>query len=285
MGTINPAQHFHLDRDLGSITPGKLADIAIVGDVSVKGWRTTDILRVYVGGRLIAQHGKLAVDIPRVYTYPEKVRKSMAVAPKFTGPEFSVPAPTDSGHVNTRVIGLIEFENLSESLIRELPVTRGEVRANVAEDVLKICVVGRYKVNAGKISKGFVTGFKMKEGTIAESVSHDCHNIMVLGSNDDDMATAVNAVIEMQGGVAVANKGEVMGRMALPIGGLISEYDITECNNRVNELVKLIAGLGCSIHMPLMHLAFLSLSTSPWLKITDRGYVEAQNYRIVPLFA
>ena len=284
MGTINPAQHFHLDRELGSITPGKLADIAIVGDISVRGWRTTDILRVYVGGRFVAQQGKLVVDIPRVYTYPENVRKSMAVAPRLTGPEFAVRAPADSGHVKTRVIGLIEYENLSESLRIELPVMRGEVKTNLAEDILKICVVGRYKVNAGKISKGFVTGFKMKEGAVAESVSHDCHNIMVLGTNDDDMATAVNSVIEMQGGVAVANKGKVLGKMALPIGGLISEYDITECNNRVNELVKLMAGLGCPIHMPLMHLAFLSLSTSPWLKITDRGYVEAQNYRIVPLF-
>ena len=284
MGTINPAEHFRLDRDLGSVTPGKLADIAVVSDVSAKGWRTTDNLKVYVGGKLVAERGKLLVDIPRVYTYPDKVRKSMQIDPKLTGNDFKTRAPVKAGKVKTRVIGLIEFENLSESLVKDLQTTDGEVTANVTEHLLKICVVGRYKANAGKVAKGFVTGFKMKEGAIAESVSHDCHNIMVLGANDDDMAMATNSVIEMQGGVAVVRDKKILGKMALPIAGLISEYGVSECNSRVNELVQLIAGLGCTVHMPLMHLAFLSLSTSPWLKITDKGYVEAQNYRTVPLF-
>jgi adenine deaminase len=284
MGTINPAEHFHLDRDLGSITPGKLADIAVVGDVSVKGWKTTDVLKVFVGGRLVAERGKLIIDIPRVYTYPDRVRKSMDIKPKLQDSDFMVYAPPGKNKVKTRVIGLIEFENLSESLSMDIHVTNSRLEANTKDDLLKICVVGRYKANAGKVSKGFVTGFKMKRGAVAESVSHDCHNIMVLGTNDNDMAVAANSVIEMQGGVAVANNGKVLGKMALPIAGLISEYDISECNRRVNELVELIAGLGCPIHMPLMHLAFLSLSTSPWLKITDKGYVEAQNYRVVPLF-
>jgi adenine deaminase len=284
MGTINSAQHFHIDRNLGSITPGKLADLVVVGDVSVTGWKTTDMLKVFVGGRVVAELGKLLVEIPRVYKYPDIVRRSMHVEPKLTGRDFAIRAPSPSPSIGTRVIGLIEFENLSESLIRKMPATDGEVKSNIDEDIVKICVVGRYKTNAGKISKGFVTGFGIKEGAVAESVEHDCHNIMCLGTNDDDLATAVNSVIEMQGGVAVARQGKVLGKLALPIGGLISEYDVSECNKRVKELVDLMADLGCPIHMPLMHLAFLSLSTSPSLKITDRGYVEPQNYRIVPLF-
>ena len=182
------------------------------------------------------------------------------------------------------MIGLIEFENLSESREMKLPITNNQVHVDLDNDLLKMCVVGRYKLSEGELGKGFVQGFGMKSGAVAETVSHDTHNLMVMGTNEADMALACNEVIKMQGGVAVVNNGKVLGTMALPIAGLISEYDVATCNDKVDELTAYIEQLGSPIHMPLMHLAFLSLATSPYLKLTSKGYVEAHNYRVVPLF-
>jgi len=284
MATINPAVYFGLDKDIGCVAPGRYADIVVVKNIDIDGWKTTDMERVYFCGKLVAMSGKLVVDVPRVYTYPDKVKKTMYVEPKFKAEDFVYKVPKEGvDRVKVRVIGLIEFENLSESLVEEMPVIDGELKADVERDILKICVVGRHKANAGQIGKGFVKGFNLKAGAVAESVSHDTHNIIVMGTNEADMAKAVNRVIEMQGGVAVVKDGQVLADMALPIAGLISEYDVVECNERVNKIVNIISELGCPIHMPLMHLSFLSLATSPWLKITDKGYIEPHKYRVVQL--
>ncbi|MHA1247756.1 MAG: adenine deaminase [Candidatus Thorarchaeota archaeon] len=284
MATINPAIHYHLDRELGSITPGKIADIVVVSDITVDGWRTTDIDQVYFEGRLVASKGKVLVDIKSDYVYPDAVKKSVYIEPTLTAETFDYPAPKGKDSVLTRVVGLIEFENLSEEREIEMSVRDGKVHVDLDRDILKMAVVGRYKASAGEIGKGFVQGFGMKSGAVAETVSHDTHNIMVMGASEADMALACNEVIKMQGGVAVVDQGKVLGTMALPIAGLISEYDVQTCNDKVDELVAHIERLGSPIHMPLMHLAFLSLATSPYLKLTTKGYVEAHNYRVVPMF-
>ncbi len=284
MGTLNPAVHYHLDRYLGSITPGKLADICVVSDTSVTGWRTTDMEQVYFEGQLVAAKGKMLVPVKTEYQYPEAVKKSMYIEPSLTAKNFGYPAPKGKKEVLTRVVGLIEFENLSESREMKLPVVNGEIQGDLGKDVLKMAVVGRYKSSQGELGRGFVQGFGMKSGAVAETVSHDTHNLMVMGVTESDMALACNEVIKMQGGAAVVNNGKVLGTMALPIAGLISEYDVATCNKKVDELSAQIASLGSPIHMPLMHLAFLSLATSPYLKLTSKGYVEAHNYRVVPLF-
>jgi adenine deaminase len=284
MGTINPAVHYHLDRELGSITPGKMADICVVSNIGLNGWKTTDMNRVYFKGKQVAAKGKMLVDIKTSYTYPDSVKKSVYITPKLTAKNFEFAAPKSMGDILTRVIGLIEYENLSESREINIPVTDGKVHVNLDNDLLKMAVVGRYKLSENEMGRGFVQGFGMQSGAVAETVSHDTHNLIVMGTSDADMALACNEVIKMQGGVAVVNKGKVLGTMALPIAGLISEYDVETCNAKVDELSAHIEHLGSPIHMPLMHLAFLSLATSPFLKLTSKGYVEAHNYRVVPMF-
>lgn len=147
---------------------------------------------------------------------------------------------------------------------------------------MAIACVERYGRSNG-IGKAFVKGFGLREGAFAESVAHDTHNIIVTGTNYNDMVIAVNKVIEMGGGIAISNRGRIMGDMRLPVGGLITdELDGHEVSRRIADLENIIIkDLGCKIHAPLMHLSFLALSTSPTWKITDKGLIDVNNFRIL----
>lgn len=141
----------------------------------------------------------------------------------------------------------------------------------------------RYGRN-GNIGRGFVKGFGMTSGAMAESIAHDTHNILVTGTNYEDMALAVNHVIEMGGGIALAQGGRIIDDMRLPVGGLITdELSGAEVSRKIRELEDTAKNqLGCKVHAPFMHLSFLALSTSPKWKITDKGIVDVENFEILP---
>ena len=153
---------------------------------------------------------------------------------------------------------------------------------DISNDVLGIACVERYG-RSGLVGKAFVKGFGLKDGAFAESVAHDTHNIMVTGTNYKDMVLAVNKVIEMGGGIAVAKKGQILDEMRLPVGGLITdELDGHEVSRKIAEIENIIIkDLGSTIHAPLMHLSFLALSTSPTWKITDKGLIDVNNFKIL----
>ncbi len=141
----------------------------------------------------------------------------------------------------------------------------------------------RYGRN-GNIGKGFVKGFGIESGAIAESIAHDTHNIMVTGASYEDMAVAVNRVIEMGGGIALSKNGRIIDELRLPVGGLITdELTGSEVSQKISDLErKAKEDLGCKVHAPFMHLSFLALSTSPKWKITDKGIVDVENFEILP---
>jgi adenine deaminase len=128
----------------------------------------------------------------------------------------------------------------------------------------------------GGMGKCFLQGLGLKRGAIAESVSHDCHNIIAAGTSARDIAAVANEVIRLEGGIALARDGKILGSLALPVGGLITdELSGEELHEKLSVLAKTAAGeLGCSLHEPFMHLSFLSLSTSPKWKLTDRGLLD-----------
>jgi adenine deaminase len=273
MATIHPATWMGL-RDRGALLPGKLADIVVVGPLEEMAVR-----RVYIDGREVARDGALTIDLPR-YVYPDHVRHSVRRGP-VDAAELSVPAMGTTARV--RVVGLIPDQNLSDAIEAELPVRDGIVRPSLEDDIVHVAVVERHG-HTGEVGRAFVHGFGIRRGAIAETVSHDTHNIMVMGTDLDDMACAVNAVIEMQGGVAVVDGGEVIGTLRLPIAGLITdELDAGEMADALAQLTELAQQrLGVQVHGPFMHLAFLSLATSPRWKITDRGLLDVESYTILP---
>ncbi|WP_339791359.1 adenine deaminase C-terminal domain-containing protein, partial [Tissierella sp.] len=273
MVTINPATYFGLDH-VGVLSPGKQADIAIIEDIF-----EMTIAGVFLKGKLVASKRELLIDLPK-YTYPEEVKQSVKIGP-ITEKDLEIQGEGNNAVV--RCIEVIPDQNLTGKTEETLRVNRGVVEADPAKDTLYIACIERYN-RTGNIGRAFVKGFGLKEGAFAESVAHDTHNILVTGTNIKDMTVAVNAVIEMGGGIAIANKGRILSEMRLPVGGLITdELDGHEVSEKIAELERIITReLGCKIHAPLMHLSFLALSTSPAWKITDKGLIDVNNFKILP---
>lgn len=273
MVTINPATYFGL-HDVGELAPGKLADIAVIDnleEMTVEG--------VFLNGKLVASKGELLIDLPK-YTYPDRVKNSVKRG-SISEEELQIKA--NGNQAKVRCIEAIPDQNLTGKAEETLKVQRGVVEADTSKDTIHIACVERYG-RTGEVGKAFVKGFGLKEGAIAESVAHDTHNIMVAGANIKDMVVAVNRVIEMGGGLAVVNRGRVVGDMALLVGGLITdELDGHEVSRKIEELENMAKkDLGVTLHAPFMHLSFLALSTSPAWKITDKGLIDVNNFKILP---
>ncbi len=276
MATINPATWLGLS-ELGVLAPGKLADIAIIsGELA-----DMNVTQVILSGRLAAEDGKLLLDLP-AYTYPDAVKHSVHRTP-VSAQDLMVEAQGEKVKVN--VIGLILDQNLTDAFLEEMKVEHGYVKPDPDADLLPIVNVCRNGKET--IGKTFVKGFGLKHGAYAESVAHDTHNIIAVGANYEDIAMAVNRVIEMQGGLALVKDGKVIGDMRLPVAGLMTdELSAEELTEKMSELTRLaLDELECKAHAPFMHLAFLSLTTSPKWKITDQGIVDANHYCIIPAIA
>lgn len=272
MVTINPATYFNLEH-VGVLSPSKQADIAIISDLEMM-----KVDAVLLKGKIVASKGELLIDLPK-YTYPEEVKHSVRIKPIL---EKDLEIGAEGTNVKGRAIVVIPDQNLTDKYEDTVRVQQGVAQPDLNKDMLLVACIERYG-RGGKIGKAFLKGFGLKDGAFAESVAHDTHNIIVMGTNYKDMAIAVNHVIEMGGGIAVAKRGRVISDMRLPVGGLITdELDGHEVSGRIAEVENvIIRELGCSIHAPLMHLSFLALSTSPTWKITDKGLIDVNNFKIL----
>lgn len=273
MVTINPAMYFKLE-DRGALAAGKMADIAIISDLE-----NMVVDAVFIEGELVAAGGEMLINIPK-YTYPNSVKNSVRMNP-ITEADIEITATGSEAIGN--VIGVIPDQNLSTSGEAPLKVKNGVVQPDVANDVLPLICLERYGRN-GNIGKSFCEGFGLTDGAIAESIAHDTHNMLVIGTNYKDMVLAVNRVIELGGGIAVVKNGRVLDEIALPVGGLITdELTGSEVSQKIADLERVCKDqLGCKVHAPFMHLSFLGLSTSPKWKITDMGLVDVENFEILP---
>lgn len=273
MVTINPAAYFGF-KDRGVLAPAKLADIAVISDLN-----NMTVDRVYLGGELVAKDNSLLIDLPK-YNYPESVKNSVKRGP-VSLEEIAIKATGKSA--KARCIECIPDQNLTGSLEFELSVKDGLVMGDVSKDVIPMVCVERHGRTDGNVGKTFVNGIGLKKGAFAESVSHDTHNIIATGANYEDIVTAVNRVIEMNGGLALVKDGKVIEELALPVGGLITDeltgHEVSEKMILLEKLAK--EELGCEIHAPFMHLSFLSLSTSPKWKLTDKGLIDVNNFEIL----
>ncbi|VEF47168.1 adenine deaminase [Bacillus freudenreichii] len=272
MGTINPATHFGF-KDVGILAPGKRANIAVISNLN-----EMTIDQVYLNGSLAAESGQLTINLGS-YTYPESVKKSVKRGPVKVE-DLHITA--NGSRARVRSIVAIPFQNLTGAQEFNLNVSGGVVQPCLQQDVLPLIVVERHG-RTGNIGKAFLNGFKMQSGAIAESVAHDTHNIIVTGTNYEDMVTAVNRVISMDGGIAMIKDGKVVGDLPLRVGGLITdEMSGQEVSEKIAELTQLAESeLGCGIPVPFMHLSFWSLVTSPEWKITDMGLIDVDKFEVL----
>lgn len=274
MASINAAKHFRLEDEIGSITPGRLADILLVPDLN-----DMKPSKVFFEGKLVAENGAL-ISPCRVSSYPDWIMDTVTFKNPITAKSFALPARSKSGNSEVRVIELIDQQIINRSMTATLSVADGMIVPSVPEDILKLAVVERYGKTGG-VGVAFVRGFGLKQGALAYSMSHDHHNIVVVGTNDEDMALAVNTVHDDKGGLSAVCDGNILARMSLPIGGLMSPMGSDEVMEEVELLNMAAKQLGCSLPAPFMTLSFISLPTVPELGLTDLGLVDVLEHKLI----
>jgi adenine deaminase len=266
LASYNPAQWHRLWR-LGAIAPGYKADLLLLPDL------------VSFAPDVVLKAGTRLGEIARPEV-PEWVKHSVRIEP-VSSDDFRIPW---EGGGAGRVIGLVPDQVVTELLTLELTTSGGFAVADAAEDLVKIAVVERH-LGTGRIGLGFVRGSGLQHGALASSVSHDAHNIVVLGVSDDDMALAVTRLAELGGGIVAVEDGRIHAELALPVAGLLADAPLEEVIARSLACNDAARALGWSGATPFLTLSFLGLSVIPSLKITDRGLVDVDRFELVPLRA
>ena len=274
MVTINCAQCFQMDHDFGSITPGKCADMVLIGDLD-----KINVTKVWIDGDLVAENGQMTMEFAP-YSYPDWATHSMHVGETITADTFKIPASADQ--VTVRAIEVIPAKVGSIERHVTLQAKDGYLESDPSQDVLKTVVFERHH-ETGKKGFGFVKGFGITNGAMASTVAHDAHNLLVIGTNDADMALAANTLIQCGGGMVAVQNGKVLGVVPLPIAGLMNDKPLEEMSQMVENLEQAWAKIGCTMPSPFMTMALIALACLPELRLTNRGLVDCTTFQFVPL--
>ena len=269
MVTINPAEYFHLDH-LGAIAPGRQADFVVFSDL-----KSPIIEQVYCRGVWVAEDGNMQTEIQ----IPEQIAVKPSVNVDLGTVDFAIPVQGS----RIRVIEIIPDQIITQKRVEEVAQADDLAVSDISRDLLKIAVVERHK-STGNIGKAFVKGLELKRGAIASSVAHDSHNIIVAGTTDEEMKTALKAVVEMGGGLAAVCDGNIIATLALPIAGLMSQDPVQKIRKQLDRLLAVSHDLGSNLKDPFMTISFLALPVIPELKLTDRGLIDVNQFSIVALF-
>ena len=274
MATINTATHFGLERELGSITPGRRADMILTSDL-----KTLPIEHVIARGQTVAIDGKITVDCPH-FDWPDTARNTVHLGKPLTGADFEITSDRDQ--VTARVIGVVENQAPTEALTATLPVTNGIV--NGQGDVCQIALVERHR-GTGGVTNGFVSGFGYSGNmAMASTVAHDSHHMIVVGTDRGMMAKAAMRLGEVGGGVSIWKDGVEIALVELPIAGLMSDRPAADVAADADRMVTAMAQCGCTLNNAYMQHSLLALVVIPALRISDLGLVDVTKFEITDLF-
>lgn len=278
MATLNAAQHFGLERELGSITPGRRADLILSSDLT-----TLPIELVIAHGQVMAENGKLVMELPK-FAYPATAKNTVHVGRTLSPKDFEIAAPQGANKVEARVIGVIENQAPTKALQRPLDVKSGLVEMDRASDVCQIAVVERHR-GLGTVANAFVSGFGYNvDCAVASTVAHDSHHIIVVGTNHKDMAQAANTLSEIGGGVVVVSNGKELARVELVIAGLMSDEPAEIVAAKAEKMVAAMKACGCNLNNAFMQHSLLALVVIPELRISDIGLIDVRTFEKVDLF-
>ena len=278
MATLNTAQHFGLEKDVGSIAPGRFADLVISRDLE-----TLPIDQVIAAGVVIANEGQAAIELPS-HTYPDRVRNTVRLPRNVTETDFTVEAPNAHLKAIVRVIGVIEHQAPTRALQFELPVENGIVQMDGEQDVCPVALLERHH-NTGRITNSWVHGFGFDcPCAVATTVAHDCHHLIVTGTRRKEMAMAVNRLKAVGGGVVVIQEGRETALVPLPIAGIMSDNRAEVVAKQAKQMNQAMAACGCKIENAFMQLSLLGLVVIPELRLSDLGLVDAVRFSHVAPF-
>lgn len=278
MSTYQTARYFNL-KDRGAIAPHYIADIVVLEDL-----KEFYVKKVYKKGKLVAENGNMIEYLSEPKNTDDKYKSiyhSFHIS-KLEESDFYIEEPSGDKRNQMRVISLVDNQITTTEQIEEYEPENNGI--NIHKDILKLAVVERHK-GTGSIGLGYVSGYGLKSGAIASSVSHDSHNLIIIGTNEKDMALAANTVQEMEGGYVITNNGVIIDKLPLPIAGLMSDKKAEDLAEDMDKIKKRAYELGIAEGVdPFMTLAFISLPVIPELRLTTKGLVNVKEQKLVPNF-
>ena len=275
MATINTATHFGLEREIGSLTPGRRADVILTSNLE-----TLPIETVIARGNIVAQDGTCCVDCPH-FDWPDAARQTVHLGKTLSASDFAIAAPKGANAVSANVIGVVENQAPTRALKFELPVTEGRVMAT--GDVCQIALVERHRAT-GDVVNAFVSGFGYQGSmAMASTVAHDSHHMIVVGTDADQMALAANRLGEVGGGIVIFRNGIELALVELPIAGLMSDSPAAEVAAKANQMMDAMRACGCTLNNAYMQHSLLALVVIPELRISDLGLVDVRTFQFIPV--
>lgn len=272
MATINPADYYGL-RHLGAIAPLRHADILFLSgldDVTVK--------HVMANGEMVFEDGYFTGKTAP-YKYPSAMTNTI-MAGKCTAGDFRISS--DGTDRNIRVIRILN-QTITEEIIWKPNTVNGFLEKDISLDIIPISVINRY--DNSKQGKGFISGTGIKNGAVATTLIWDTGNILTMGSSEEDMAVAVNRLIDIHGGTVIAKNGEIIFEFPMPVFGIMPLGTIEEIANKTKEMERMIREIGVTLERPFLTIQTIPFSGLPFLRITDKGLADIKNRRLVPIFA
>ncbi|TAN37997.1 MAG: adenine deaminase [Candidatus Methanoperedens sp.] len=263
LSTINTARHYRIDQLVGSISIGRRANLVILDDL--------EKFRI----RNVMIRGEMHPIISGI-KYPEYVFSTMKYR-KIKPDDLKIFS--DKSKVSARIIEIVPGKLITKKCIKDLRTDGHAVFPDTEHDILSIAVIERHGKN-GNIGRGFVRGFNLKEGAVGQSIAHDSHNVVVVGTNFEDMALCANRIREMQGGIVLAKDKEI-DHLHLPFAGILSTQSAHDVEKKLKELHTAIRRMGCRLEAPFIQMSFLALPVIPSLKITDMGLVDVEKGKII----
>jgi len=274
MMTINTAEHFGVSREMGLIAPGRYADIVLTGDLEHFQAET-----VFARGVEVAHGGSMCIDFPPA-VHPEWARNSVHLRQPLITEDFKLKTG-EKGEVNVNVIGVIENQAPTRHLKFKMSVRECELQSDMARDIAKIALVERHKPT-GRVQLGMVSGFGFnKPCAVATTVAHDAHQMIVVGTDDGDMALAANTLASCGGGQVVIMEGKILSLVELPIAGLMSEEPAVAVAAKAADVLAGFRSCGCALNNPNMQLSLLALVVIPELRISDLGLVDVSHFDFI----
>lgn len=276
MATINTAEHFGLAREVGMIAAGRYADILLVEDLA-----EFKAYMVIAQGKVVAEDYQLTIELP-AFQYPDWATHSVHLGKALVVADFRLAAP-HKNRVTANVIGVVEKQAPTRHLHLEVPVQDGEIKPDMDRDIAKVALVERHKATGG-VQVGLVQGFGFNTPcAIASTVAHDSHHMIVVGTDEENMALAANQLAQMGGGQIAVKNRQVIGKVVLTIAGIMSNERADRVAKQAATILEGFRQCGCKMVNPNMQLSLLALVVIPELRISDLGLVDVTRFEFIPV--